>query len=292
MKIGIVGYGSIGQRHAANLLQLGHTVVIYDPLGPRDVKLECDLYDSDVEAVIVATPTPFHEGPLRACIERGKHVLIEKPISVSIGTLPALLQAADDKGLVVMMGNNLRFHPCVDQCRRWLKEGLIGNVIWANFICAQANSKYTESVTLNWGAHEVDMALHLFGPVKRVACASADPTGKIVDFVLIHQNLIRSSFHLDYVTPIEIREAWIAGETNNISIEFLKRQIGVGKWAQGMGGSYDDDYLAEAKAFVERIGNRLTLGATGWNGLETLKVLLDVETKARDEVNQISEKLS
>lgn len=293
MKIGVVGYGSIGTRHANNLRGLGHKVVVYDPMlsgADRDFKFERDLYDSDVEAVVIATPSAAHEGPLRACIERGKHVLIEKPISVDVGTLPALLDAAGEKGLVVMMGNNLRFHPCVTLAQQWLMAGQIGKPIWAQFTCAQENNKYSDSVVLNWGAHEVDLAMHLFGPVQKVLCASivgafsvagaSCGTDIIADFVLLHDSGVRSSFHLDYETTVEIREAWLAGTDHNIGIDFPTRRVSLGKHAQGMGGTYDDDYVSEMKAFVDRIGGKITPGATGRDGLETLKVLLDVREEA------------
>ena len=282
MKIGVVGYGSIGQRHANNLRGMGHDVRVYDPVLSKsgDFRFERQLYDSDVEAVVIATPTLSHEGPLRAGIERGKHVLIEKPISTGIGTLPALLQAADDKGLVVMMGNNLRFHPAIEQAQAWLMQGLPGKPIWANFICAQENDKYRDSVVLNWGAHEVDVAMHLFGPAS-VQCASVTEDERIADFVLLHEGGVRSSFHLDYVTPVEIREAWIACEDHNIGIDLLGRRISLGKWAQAAGGTYDDDYLAEVKTFVERIDGRIAApGASGHDGLAVLRVLLNVRKRA------------
>lgn len=281
MRFGIVGYGSIGQRHANNLRGMGHDVRVYDPIyrAESHFSFEAQLYDSDVEAVIIATPSIFHEGPLRACIERGKHVLIEKPISTSVGALPELLQAADDKGLVVMMGNNLRFHPAIEQTQAFLMQGLPGKPLWANFILAQFNDKYRDSVVLNWGAHEVDVAMHLFGPAS-VQCASVTDDERIADFVLLHESGVRSSFHLDYVTPVEIREAWIACEDHNIGIDFAGRKISLGKWAQGLGGTWDDDYVSEAKAFVDRIGGRAGAGARGRDGLEVLKVLLDVRKKA------------
>ena len=279
MKVGIVGYGSIGQRHANNLRGLGHTVIFYDPLVPNEIDRETGIYFSDVAAVVIATPSMFHEGPLRACIERGKHVLIEKPISTSIGMLPQMLDAADEKGLVVMMGNNLRFHPCVLQAQNWLMQGLAGKPIWANFICAQENAKYQDSVVLNWGAHEVDVAMHLFGPAS-VQCASVTDDERIADFVLLHESGVRSSFHLDYVTPVEIREAWIACEDHNIGLDLLGRRISLGKWAQGLNGTYDDDYVTEAKAFVDRIGGKIGAGATGRQGFDVLKVLLEVSAVA------------
>lgn len=278
MKIGVVGQGSIGTRHAKNARELGHEVEVYDPAYPSDFKREAHLYDW-CDAAVVATPSQFHEGPLRACVERGKHVLIEKPISVGMGLLPDLLRVADDKGLVVMMGNNLRMHPCVQMAKRWIAEGSIGRPLWAHFNCAQLNSKYTDSVVLNWGAHEVDVALHLLGPA-RVLCASVEDD-KIADFVLQHDSGARSSFHLDYITPNEIREFWIAGEEDNIGVDLPSRHITCKRLGSSVGpGDYDADYINEMRAFVSRIDGMITPGATGHDGLETLRVLLDVRKKA------------
>src|SRR5438445_444182 len=171
MKIGIVGHGAIGSRHASNLASLGHDVIVFDPAGRMDVKFEREVYDL-CEAVVIATPSHYHEGPLRACIERGKHVFVEKPISTSVGALPDLLFAAGGKGLQVMMGNNLRLHPCVQQVKQWLAAGEIGTPLWASFICAHQTEKYaSDGVILNTGAHEVDMALYFFGPAR---CVAAD----------------------------------------------------------------------------------------------------------------------
>lgn len=286
MKIGIVGYGSIGSRHAANALKLGHEVVIYDPVLPANerVTFERNIYE-DCEAVVIATPSPFHEAGIRACVERGKHVLVEKPISTSIGLLPDLLRIADEKNLVVMMGNNLRLHPCIQLAKRWIAEGSIGRPLWAHFNCGQLNTKYTDSVVLNWGAHEVDAALFLLGPARVVTASvgfnAAEGIEDIADFLLIHDSGCRSSFHLDYVTPNEIRELWIAGEDDNIGVDLPSRHITCKRLGSSVGpGDYDQDYFNEMAAFIDRIEGRITPGATGFDGLETLKVLLDVRKKA------------
>jgi predicted dehydrogenase len=285
MKIGVVGYGSIGQRHANNLRGLGHDVHVFDPafLLGSNFGREVELYNSDVEAVVIATPTPFHEGPLRACIERGKHVLIEKPISTGVGMLPQLLDEADRKNLVVMVGNNLRFHPAIQRSKVSIDAGAFGKPIWAQFTCAQKNDKYRDSVVLNWGAHEVDTAVFLLGPVKVVLCASVagDPgTENIADFVLLHESGARSSFHLDYVTEVEIREAWIACEHHNIGMDLPHRTLSLGHHVERLGGSYDDDYVKEVEAFVDRIQNKVVPGATGRQGLEVLRVLERVRREA------------
>jgi predicted dehydrogenase len=280
MKIGVVGYGSIGQRHAANALKLSHDVLVYDPLLRRDVGLERLIYDM-CDAVVIATPSPYHEGPLRACIERGKHALIEKPISTSIGMLPALLKAAEEKKLVIMMGNNLRFHPCIAEVKR-----SVSTTLWAHFICATTTTKpgiLGDGVILNTGSHEVDLALYLFGPASVVAATTAYDTS--ADFVLQHESGVRSSFHLDFITPVEVRQFWVGRDGGNTLVDLPSRLItsfyregAVSTWRYG--GSYDDDYFAEMRAFIDRTEGKGAHGASGQDGLATLSLLLDVRKKA------------
>jgi predicted dehydrogenase len=274
MKIGIVGMGSIGQRHAANARALGHQVVSYDPAGASDYHFERQLYDDpDVKAVVVATPSMWHEGPLRAAVERGKHVLIEKPISVSEGGLQAILSSAAYKDLTIMMGNNLRFHPAVLRAKQYVDSGLLGDLHWANFICATewTSTAERDGVILNTGAHEVDLALYLFGPAVPVV---ATRQGEVsTDFVLQHDSGVRSTFHLDLDTTDRVRLFWISGAAKSRMFDLDRRGV-------EDSGTYADDYITEMQAFVDRIEGKQTIGATGEEGLECLRLLLDVRKAA------------
>lgn len=277
MRIGVVGYGNIGKRHAENAEKLGHEVLIYDPLGPRQREFERHIYD-DCEAVVIATPTGVHEACLRACIERNRHALIEKPIGAQIGTLPELLRRANDKGLTVMMGNNLRLHPCVQKVKHWLAENLIGEVLWAQFTCAtESSDPGKDGVILNTGAHEVDLALYFFGPAR---CATAWSDNGAASFVLLHDSGVRSSFYLDNETPHRVREFWIAGTEKNIGVDLDGRRASLGPEAFQAPGTWDDDYRNLMTAFVDRIEGRFAPGATGDAGLACLRVLLDIKRKA------------
>lgn len=280
MKVGVLGYGSIGKRHADNLIALGHEVVLYDPVLPADarVQFEPNIY-AMVDAVVVASPTIFHEQALRACVERGVHALIEKPISFALGAVPMLLKAANDKGITVMMGNNLRLHPCVQKVKHWLAEGLIGDVLWANFVCAtQSKDHGKDGIILNTGAHEVDLALYYFGPARCMSAWCEEGLG--ASFVLIHDNGVRSVFHLDNDTPHRVREFWIAGTDMNIGVDLDGRRASLGAEAFQAPGTYDDDYRNLMSAFIDRINGVFSPGATGDAGLATLRVLLDVKRKA------------
>lgn len=283
MRIGIVGHGSIGRRHAANARALGHEVKVYDPANVRDFSHEHKLYDW-CEAAVIATPTLWHEGPLRACIERGKHALVEKPLSTLYSkALADLISEAKAKGLTIMMGNNLRFHDCVKVAKEKIERSAIAPV-WAHFTCATPpNQNEKEGVILSSGAHEVDVATHLFGPVDYVAGASARYTethDDVADFTLVHKNGVRSSFHLDFITELRTRDFWISGGDRHFYSHSDNRSYRFMGHAEQFPGSYDDDYVDEMRSFVDHIGGKETSGATGQDGLDTLRVLLDVKTKA------------
>lgn len=298
MKIGVVGFGSIGSRHAANAMTLGHDVRCYDPhVGFWE---EREIYDW-CDAVVIASPTEFHAEAMWKAVRLGKHMLVEKPIARSDRELQKLLMLAASNQIVIMMGNNLRFHPCVQQAKTWIDGGEIGVPIWAHFTCATQSVKplyFSDGVILNTGSHEVDMAMHLLGPA-RVVNANAriglrpgtgdsdvnvmlSNSDEIADFLLEHENGCRSSFHLDFVTQREIREFMIVGNKEQIGVELPSRRFwSKGEWCPALlGGTYDDDYVSEMCAFVDRIEGKDVPGATGQDGLAVLDILLDVRSKA------------
>jgi hypothetical protein len=129
MRIGIIGYGSAGRRHVANLIRLGEReLVIYDP--DRDLKLPdvgrgyVDVFDGPVffkaivnkeqfvdgsyDAVVIASPASTHASWLRIAAERGWPTLCEKPIATNktLGDIPAISEFRAP----VMIGYNWLWH--------------------------------------------------------------------------------------------------------------------------------------------------------------------------------------
>lgn len=300
MKIGVVGYGSIGKRHADNAERLGHEVMVYDPIGRRDFKFERNVYEW-AQAVVIATPSYCHEAGLRAAVAHGKHVLIEKPISTSLGQLQELLDRAEAHHLIVMMGNNLRFHPCVKKAKGWLDGGMIGEPLWAQFVCGQESTKplyLSDGVILNTGSHEVDVALHLLGlGTASIASArltrSAEDVGgdDIADFIVEHANGCRSNFHVDFVTSVPARYFRIVGTDGVIYCDLIARFLCRRQMHPTLPdvqhvdnfsgpGSWDTDYLEEMSTFIASIETGHLVGASGHQGLHALELLLDVRKKA------------
>jgi predicted dehydrogenase len=239
------------------------------------------------DAIVIASPTPYHCDDLRDAITAGKHVLVEKPIGCDqrqATEIMYLLRQAQERDLVVMVGTNLRFHECVKQAKSWIDSGCLGRNLWANFTCAQKSDRaeyLRDGVTSNWGAHEIDLALYLLGSAK-VTGASINQDDSISDIILLHDSGFRTTIHLDYHTEPEIRTCTIVGDYRSIRLNLVERNSYLFKGRSVEGGNnhdgdWDSDYLAEMKAFIGRIEGKGTLGATGEEGLAALDIILEAK---------------
>ncbi len=86
------------------------------------------LGDGEVDVVYVATPHPLHEAQSLACIEAGKHVLCEKPLTVDAASTERVIEAASKRGVFLLEGYMYRCHPLLAQLIERLKRGDIGEV--------------------------------------------------------------------------------------------------------------------------------------------------------------------
>jgi predicted dehydrogenase len=300
MKVGVIGLGSIGLRHALNLKDHGYEVVVFDPALDKDSEDDWKRRDlakrngyiiesdrehlfRDVDAVVSATPSEQHVNDLRSAIEYGVPILVEKPIATAMTpALRDLLAEAKHDDLPVMVGYNLRFHACVIKAKAWLDQGLIGQPLWASFTCAQLNDKYRhDGVILSW-SHEIDLARYLLGPAK-VICATArvcNGHDDIADLVLEHEDGARSNIHLDYVTAPSMRTFHIVGSKGRIiaflddsGLRYAVRQASdasIPEVCTFPYESFDRDYVTELKAFLRRAEGKPAFGATGADGLAVL----------------------
>lgn len=283
MRVGVLGLGSIGARHVRNLRGMGHTVLPFDPDANKEGVLSRDSVIAHADALVIASPTGQHYQDLLDCMATGKPVFVEKPIAATEQEWRELKHHDGIKQ--VFVGNNLRFRSCIRAAARWLSDySLIGRPIWASFILGQRNTRpeyLRDGVTLNWGAHECDLALILLGPAE-VKTAWISPSDHIADIAIEHSLTgCRTSIHLDYVTEEEIRRFVIVGNLGRIEVDILRNRAALDYRRASCGDpSFDKDYIAEMKAFIKRIEGKETLGATGDDGLAALKICLDAKRMA------------
>jgi UDP-N-acetylglucosamine 3-dehydrogenase len=89
--------------------------------------------DARVDAVVIAVPPRFHLDLTLRALEAGKHVLVEKPAFLRMQDYRTVLEARDRAKRVVLVGENDHYKPLAVTLRRMLAEGLIGEMVFANF---------------------------------------------------------------------------------------------------------------------------------------------------------------
>lgn len=144
IRLGIIGCGRVAEeRHLPPLLSLPEFRVVAtadldsvrcDRLAQRlGAALKCNDYRavldrSDVDAVAVLTPTSSHAEVGIAALEAGKHVLVEKPLALTLADCDRFIAAERHSRCTVVVGFNLRWHRLVRRARRFLGTGALGPI--------------------------------------------------------------------------------------------------------------------------------------------------------------------
>ncbi len=199
-KVLVIGFGSIGERHARCFLKTGRCSVSVCEVSPelrRRAEVEYDIEKSyaDLDAAmsdhydcaVIATPAPFHIPMATRLAEVGVHLLIEKPLSVSLDGIEGLKAIVAENRVVVSVGYTLRCNPALASMRAELQAGRFGHPLqvtgavgqrFAMFRPAFAETYFAKRAS-GGGAiqdaitHLVNAGEWLVGPVSRLM-ADAD----------------------------------------------------------------------------------------------------------------------
>jgi predicted dehydrogenase len=147
---------------------------LQDLLAVHDV----GVHDAGVHGALVLAPPSMHEELSVQLLQRGIHVLCEKPLAPTVEAAQRMLQCADSVGRRLMMGSKFRYSPDVTKARELLDEQVCGDiVIYENVFCSHVdmtqrwNSRPAISgggVLIDNGCHSVDLARYLLGPLAKV----------------------------------------------------------------------------------------------------------------------------
>jgi predicted dehydrogenase len=190
MKVGVLGCGYLGSRHARKLSLRTDLdpVLLFDPveerarvlaleIGARPAASARALID-EVDAVIVAAPTASHAALSLEALAAGRHVLVEKPIAVTLEEADRMTAAATRAGRILAVGHSERFNPVV--------RGLEGRILQPRFIEAHRLAAFQPrsldiDVILDLMIHDIDLVLHFTGelPSRIEAAGTAVLTPKI-----------------------------------------------------------------------------------------------------------------
>ena len=136
----------------------------------------------DVDAVAITTPSGLHPGQALAALRHGKHVLVEKPIALSVADADAVIAEAGARGLTVGTVSQRRFEPAVRRTHEAVTAGALGPIVMvvAEGFYRRPQSYYDSAawrgtialdggVLMNQGIHVIDLLRWVGGPVERVA---------------------------------------------------------------------------------------------------------------------------
>jgi predicted dehydrogenase len=144
------------------------------------------LADPAIDAVVLATPHSAHESEVLAAAAAGKHVHVEKPITLTRASADRAVAAARKAGVVLAVGFNRRFHPAVTTIRERLRAGRLGHVV--SMVAQHTTSTGQFIPPDNWraapeeapggaltavGVHSLDHMIELAGKVRDVRCVTA-----------------------------------------------------------------------------------------------------------------------
>lgn len=193
MNVGIIGCGTMGKLHAKCAQTLGLKVIkCYDEVTKAGRALakefgakvseswERIVDDSDVDVVVIATPTPYHYPILERSITKGKNVFCEKPLCRTVDECAKVLRKAENSSAKVFVGHVVRYFHEFEAIREQINQGKIGEVgfikMYRGGASPTGSKKWFQDfeksggVTLDCMIHDFDWLRYVFGEVNHVFC--------------------------------------------------------------------------------------------------------------------------
>lgn len=190
LKIGIVGCGGIADFHLNAWKENGILPVAFadqNPAASEAMVKKCGggtvypdfrrlIESGGVDAISICTPPVAHEEAAVLALQRGKHVLCEKPLANSIESARRIVEAQRKSGALLMTAFCHRFRPAIQQIRSMIQSGRIGPVVFfRNVFCGPADDMKHKwfskkaiaggGTMLDGGVHSVDLFRFLVGEV-------------------------------------------------------------------------------------------------------------------------------
>jgi predicted dehydrogenase len=230
INVGQVGLGAWGANLVRNIDELAKLTWISDASAER-----LDLFarrfpnaratrefgdilaDPAVDAVVIATPVPTHYALALRALQAGKHVFVEKPPAMRAGEMEELVQVAEERGLVLMPGHLLLYHPGVLKLKELVDSGDLGEVL-----CIYGNRqnlgtiRKDENALWSLGVHDLSVILYLVDeePSEAWAHGNAFLTPGVEDVVFCYLRFPSGKIahlHLSWLDPHKMRKITVVG---------------------------------------------------------------------------------
>jgi UDP-N-acetylglucosamine 3-dehydrogenase len=229
LRAGLVGLGQMGRHHARVLRQLADVelVAIVDPQVPEsarpgDVRF-CDtveeMLEAGVDLCVVATPTQTHLGIGLQLAEAGVHTMVEKPVAADVDAAATLAKAYADRGLVGCVGHIERFNPSLQELRKRLANGELGELYQ---VATRRQGPFPAriadvGVILDLATHDIDSTAWVTGrSYTSVSARTAHRSGRehedLVAAVAGLEGGVVANHMVNWLSPLKERVTVVSGE--------------------------------------------------------------------------------
>lgn len=232
VRLGVVGLGGWGKNLVRSFAAAEHAELAYlcdsnpksleahraaYPSAQRTPHLLSVLADDQVDAVVIATPAPLHFEMARDALRAGKHVYVEKPMTLRSDHAEELVELAERLDRRLMVGHLLKYHPAVELMKRHIDAGALGDVYY--MYCQRLNLgtvRREENAFWSLAPHDLSVILHLFGMEPDGVTASGacflQPGVEDVVFVNLHFPDGRmAQIHVSWLDPHKERRMVVVG---------------------------------------------------------------------------------
>src|SRR3954447_17407682 len=305
LRVGVVDVGIMGSNHARVLADLPGVRLagIADPdLRQRDFvsgALGCaghaevaGLLADGVDAVTIAAPTHLHRDLAITCINRGVHVLVEKPIASSVEEGRAIIAAARRAGVALMIGHVERFNPAVEA----IKDAIRGEDILSIAITRVGPFPPRMSnvgVVIDLAVHDIDLIRWFTdSDIIEVQPQLSSAVAEREDIALLQFRTasgVLAHINTNWLTPFKARNVTVATRGKYVIGDLLTRQV-TECFGFQPDGSYSMRHLsvghaeplrAELQAFVGAIRSGKEPAVTGEEGVASLEIAIQcLESRA------------
>ncbi|GAC1451434.1 MAG: UDP-N-acetylglucosamine 3-dehydrogenase [Vulcanimicrobiaceae bacterium] len=242
VRIGVVGFGSIGRHHARNLREMPGVelvgVVDSSALARSQAAASgfptfddvAALIAEGLDAAVVSVPTSLHEDVAEPFIAASVALLIEKPLAHSMDAAKRLMARCALARVPLMVGYIERYNPAMEAVRDFVAGGNLGRLISmsARRVGILPPRIRDASVLIDIGVHDIDMAAFITGSRLNLLCAQGGMA--VLEDRLDYASLMLDaggcvvSIETNWVTPVKVRELSITGTHGFCRVDYITQE--------------------------------------------------------------------
>jgi len=232
INVGVIGCGYWGPNLIRNFVMCSETELVWAcdldeirlqkvlrpyPSIRQTTDIKDVLADDGVDAIAIATPVHTHFPIAKACLESGKHVLIEKPLASSVAQGEELVNLAEKNNLRLMCDHTFCYTGAVRKIREIVKSGALGDLHYFDSVRVNLGL-FQQDVNVVWDLAPHDLSIVDFVVDEKPVLVSAHGVShagndieNIAYISLGYQNSFIAHFHVNWLSPVKVRKTMIAG---------------------------------------------------------------------------------